>query len=205
MSLLSRLKVTVLGLAFLAVTASAGAAREALPAYMPVGSQTSQPIGHHDFCQKRPGECSVETIGTAMVTLTEPLWAELRRVNDHVNETIAPATDEEMFGKPEVWSYPTTEGDCEDYVLLKRRLLIRAGWPAGALLITVVRRPDGDGHAVLTVHTDRGDLVLDNLRTEILVWSETEYIYVKRQSEHHSGRWVSIRDERGDYVGAVRH
>jgi predicted transglutaminase-like cysteine proteinase len=39
--------------------------------------------------------------------------------------------------------------DCEDYVLLKRRMLMQAGWPREALLVTVVRDKKGDGHAVL--------------------------------------------------------
>src|SRR5690606_18177484 len=101
-------------------------------------------------------------------------------------------TDLELFGQEEVWAYPETEGDCEDFVLLKRRLLMQRGWPAGALLITVVRQTNGDGHAVLTVLTDSGDLVLDNLDPRVKLWSETEYQYVKRQSEFDSGRWIAI-------------
>jgi predicted transglutaminase-like cysteine proteinase len=64
----------------------------------------------------------------------------------------------------------------------------------GSLLITVVRQRNGDGHAVLTVLTDRGDLVLDNLEPHILVWSETGYQYLKRQSEFDAGAWVAIQD-----------
>jgi len=42
-------------------------------------------------------------------------------------------------------------GDCEDYALLKRKLLLQAARPRPALLITVARDRNGDGHAVLTV------------------------------------------------------
>jgi predicted transglutaminase-like cysteine proteinase len=94
-------------------------------------------------------------------------------------------------------------GDCEDYVLLKRKLLAQAGWPLSALLITVVRKADGEGHAVLTVRTDRGDLILDNLAADIKVWNETPYLFVKRQSEQNTGRWVSIDDARGANVPIV--
>ena len=80
------------------------------------------------------------------------------RVNDWVNDSIAPMTDMEHWGVVEKWSYPDDgKGDCEDYVLLKRRMLMQAGWPREALLITVVRDKKGDGHAVLTVKTDKGD------------------------------------------------
>ncbi|MGH6861936.1 MAG: transglutaminase-like cysteine peptidase, partial [Phyllobacterium sp.] len=103
----------------------------------------------------------------------------------------------------EVWSYPTTVGDCEDYVLLKRRLLNESGIALGNLLITVVRQMNGEGHAVLTVRTDRGDLVLDNLETGIKPWSETNYDYLKRQSTRNSGAWVSINDDRQVLVGSI--
>ncbi len=108
-----------------------------------------------------------------------------------------------LYGVPEFWTYPTTAGDCEDFVLLKRRDLIQKGWPPGALLITVVRQTNGDGHAVLTVATDRGDLVLDSLDPRIRLWSDTSYTYVKRQSEHDSGKWVAIEDIRTPMVSSV--
>ena len=48
-------------------------------------------------------------------------------------------TDLDLYGRIEHWTYPAAMGDCEDYVLLKRRLLRERGWPSSALLITVVR------------------------------------------------------------------
>ncbi|MCY1373525.1 hypothetical protein D3C81_1974220 [compost metagenome] len=72
------------------------------------------------------------------------------------------------------------------------------------LLITVVRKPDGEGHAVLTVRTDRGDFVLDNLTDEVLRWDETEYTYLKRQAANNTGRWVTIESQDNLLVGAVK-
>jgi predicted transglutaminase-like cysteine proteinase len=97
---------------------------------------------------------------------------------------------------PEVWTLPTTYGDCEDYVLMKRQMLIDNGWPASALLITVVRERSGEGHAVLTVRTDRGDFILDNQEANVLRWDETNYHYIKRQSEFDETVWASINDGR---------
>ena len=71
-------------------------------------------------------------------------------------------------------------------MLLKRRMLMQAGWPREALLITVVRDKKGDGHAVLTVKTDKGEFILDNQDEQILLWSETGYRFVKRQSQSQS-------------------
>jgi predicted transglutaminase-like cysteine proteinase len=173
---------------------------------MATGGKTSQPIGHYEFCLTHRQECTVKASSEERVRLTADRWNELVAVNNGVNTRIEPATDEELYGRAEFWTYPTTRGDCEDLVLLKRRTLEGKGWPAGSLLITVVRQRNGDGHAVLTVLTDRGDLVLDNLEPHILVWSETGYQYVKRQSEFDSGAWVAIDDGRATLeVGSLKN
>jgi len=171
--------------------------------FMTTTGHTSQPIGHYDFCQRYPRECSIRSSAPARVRLMPELWNELVKVNASVNLAITPATDQEVYGVPEYWAYPTTRGDCEDVVLLKRRDLIELGWPVGALLITVVRQRNGEGHAVLTVATDRGDLVLDSLQPLVKPWNETEYQYVKRQSQLNSGQWVAIDDARTTLVGSV--
>jgi predicted transglutaminase-like cysteine proteinase len=94
----------------------------------------------------------------------------------------------------ERWSYPDDGyGDCEDYALLKRRMLIESGWPREALLLTVVRG-EREGHAVLTVTTDKGDYVLDNINSDVLLWSNTSYRFIKRQSEYDPNVWVSLGD-----------
>lgn len=172
-------------------------------AFMPVGQQTTQPIGHYNFCNTRPAECSIRSSQTAPMALSEQRWVELQQVNDLVNGAIVPATDYEIFGVEEFWNYPGTRGDCEDFVLLKQRILAERGWPISSLLITVVMRPDGQGHAVLTVRTDRGDLVLDNLDSDVRLWNDAPYRFVKRQSEQNTGRWVSIYDGRTTAVAYV--
>ncbi len=86
-------------------------------------------------------------------------------------------TDMELYGRDEVWAYPVDAGDCEDFVLLKRKLLIEKGFPVNTLLITVVRKPDGEGHAVLTVRTAQGDYILDNLNNDVKLWNDTPYHY----------------------------
>jgi predicted transglutaminase-like cysteine proteinase len=180
-------------------TAFAGAS------FMHTGGRTTQPVGHYELCQSQPQECRQKTPRHAPVELTRALWAEIVAVNNAVNIRVAPRTDMEMWGKEEVWSFPDNgEGDCEDYVLEKRRKLMQAGVPAGNLLVTVVRQPNGDGHAVLTVRTSMGDFVLDNLEPKVLAWTDTDYTYLKRQSEQNSGVWVTINDGRADAVASVR-
>jgi predicted transglutaminase-like cysteine proteinase len=91
-------------------------------------------------------------------------------------------------------------------VLLKKRYLEGLGFPAETLLITVVLDEHGDGHAVLMVHTDGGDFVLDNRRNTVLRWSETGYTYLKRQSRKNPRIWVSMNNKdnrsRGTIAGA---
>jgi predicted transglutaminase-like cysteine proteinase len=81
-------------------------------------------------------------------------------------------------------------------VLLKRRMLMQAGWPRQALLITVVRDKQGDGHAVLTVKSDKGEFILDNQNEQVMLWSETGYRFVKRQSQTDPNAWIALGDTR---------
>ena len=182
-----------------------GTAQAAAPAYMHTGGRTTQPVGHYEFCQKLPQECNQRTPNQPPVELTRKLWASIVNVNNSVNTRIQPRTDMEMWGKEEVWSYPDNGfGDCEDYALEKRRELMSAGIPAGNLLMTVARQPNGDGHAVLTVRTSLGEFILDNLESKVLSWTDTDYTYLKRQSDQNSGVWVTINDGRADAVASVR-
>ncbi len=172
--------------------------------FMATGGRTTQPVGHYEFCQRMPAECAVRSPGSRPVELTRKLWQNVIRINYDVNSSVAPRTDYEMWGREEYWSYPQAVGDCEDYVLEKRRRLMQAGVPASNLLVTVVRQPNGDGHAVLTLETHLGDFVLDNLEPLVLPWADTEYRFLKRQSSRNSGEWVSIEDGHSTAVASVR-
>lgn len=192
-------------LAFLAICAMATAAMPASQSgpSMVVGGTTSQPIGHYDFCQRYRNECGPNA-DLMPVKMTDANWATVKDVNLHVNTTIIPATDMEVYGKEEYWAYPVTAGDCEDFALLKRRILIQRGFSPSNLLMTVVRKPDGEGHAILTLRTAQGDYELDNLSDEVKIWYQTPYSYIKRQASYNAGRWVTIENGRDVLVGALK-
>ena len=175
-------------------------------AAMATGGLTSQPIGHFEFCKARMGECSIRMRDEGPAVVTAALWKQVSAVNKSVNRAIRPMNDFEIYGRDEVWAYPDDRkvGDCEDYVLMKRRALAERGVALSNLLITVVRKPDGEGHAVLTVRTDSGDYILDNLSDSVKLWSQTPYRFLKRQSSEHTGRWVTIRGETNTLVGSVK-
>ncbi|KQZ55062.1 transglutaminase [Rhizobium sp. Root149] len=198
------IKKIAAGLAIVAAALSAGSANAASTAQMQVTGKANPPIGHYEFCQTYRSECVPTDGDRGPLVLTEDRWRKILDVNFTVNSTITPMTDQEIYGVEERWAYPRTVGDCEDFVLLKRKLLINQGISPSDLLITVVLQPNGEGHAVLTVRTDRGDFVLDNMRNKVMLWSETEYTYLKRQAVDDPGAWVKLQDGRANAVASVR-
>ena len=177
-----------------------------LAAYVPVVSETRAPIGWLDFCTQMPRECAGGATQARDVVLTSKAWRDLVQVNAWANNAIKPMTDLDHWGVVEKWSYPDDGyGDCEDYVLLKRRMLLQAGWPREALLITVVRDKKGDGHSVLTVKTDRGEYILDNQEPQILAWNKTGYRFFKRQSQSDPNLWVALGEPHGAPATASAH
>jgi len=189
--------ITWIAAAALMAMSRGAAATEEHPLYASAGDVTRPPIGWIEFCADQPSECNVATTKPHDVVMSSEAWKQLTFINDWVNHTIKPMTDLNHYGVIEKWAYPDDGyGDCEDYVLLKRRMLMEAGWPREALLITVVRDKNGDGHAVLTVKSDRGEFILDNQASDIVLWSDTGYRFVKRQSQSDPNVWVSLGDSR---------
>jgi predicted transglutaminase-like cysteine proteinase len=165
--------------------------------HLAVANVTPPPIGWIDFCTREPDECVGMFMAVHEFLITPRHWSELVRVNKMVNATIKPLTDFKHWGVAERWSYPDDGyGDCEDYALLKRRLLIQSGWPRKSLLITIVRDKKSEGHAVLTLTTDKGDYILDNQNDQIVLWWETGYRFIKRQSRSDPNVWVLLGNPR---------
>ena len=164
--------------------------------HVSAGEATSVPYGWAEFCGRpeNASDCNVPALAAADAVMDERAWSIARRVNREVNAAVEPVSDQDNYGVAEYWSYPDNgKGDCEDYVLLKRRELMRQGFPREALLVTVVRDHVGEGHAVLMLKTTSGDFILDNKLNAVRPWSETGYHYVKRQSQDNPNVWVSLR------------
>ena len=172
-------------------------------AYMRIYGPAQPPYGFVQFCDERPAECKAGPIDDNRFVATPERLSELDEVNRHVNRTIQPVTDLELYGVTEYWTIPVDKGDCEDYALLKRQILIRRGWPVSSLLMTVVRDEKGEGHAVLTARTAQGDFILDNKVEEVKVWSKTPYEFVMRQSYLNPRAWVSLDPSDGSAPMAI--
>lgn len=173
--------------------------------YMRVWGQALPPIGYVQFCERNPFDCEPTGRSQVRVELTLDRMSELDLVNRTVNKEIEPATDRELYGVEEYWTYPDTrkKGDCEDYVLLKRKRLMELGWPESSLLITVVMDERNEGHAVLTVRTMQGDYIVDNKNDEIKPWYRTPYRLVMRQSFLHPRIWVSLEPKEPNAVAVA--
>ena len=156
-------------------------------------SGTARPIlAWTDFCKRYPSECAIDRDGAATVTLTPATWQTINTINRRVNRSIQAVTDQEHWGAPDRWDLAEDgKADCEDFQLLKRRLLADAGLSRRAMRMTVVIDEMGEGHAVLTILTTRGDLILDNKTNAVLPWTQTGYTFIKRESQD-SLAWVSL-------------
>jgi predicted transglutaminase-like cysteine proteinase len=169
--------------------------------FAPVYDETLPPVGYVNFCKSFANECAgynaAERLASDRLAMSPERWNTLYQVNTYANGKVKPVSDQELYGKAEHWTYPTTAGDCEDFVLLKKRALEKLGVAAKQLQITVVLDERGEGHAVLTVATDEGDFILDNRRNDILLWSDTNYSFLKRQSQESPRKWVALMQRPG--------
>ncbi len=162
--------------------------------YAAVGEVTRTPYGWADLCGRQPQECRVDVLAPVDLHLTPKTMQILERINAKVNAAIEPVSNLDHWGTVlDHWDYPTDgKGDCKIYALWKRKLLMDMGLPRQALLMTIVRDLDGEGHTILTVKTDRGDLILDNMVPDIRSWDVTGYAFIKRQTQADPNVWVSV-------------
>jgi len=141
----------------------------ALTGIGPAAAKNKAPLGYQLLCLEAPSECRGG--GGSVAQATGDTLNLLKRINRSVNVAIAPRND----GAVDRWQAGAASGDCEDYVLAKRRALIKAGLPASALRIAHVRTSSGEDHAVLVVKTTDGDFVLDNLNGQVRILARIGY------------------------------
>jgi predicted transglutaminase-like cysteine proteinase len=141
------------------------------------------PLSMQYFCAQNRRECRGG--GSSQISMTPDLLAVLKQVNVHVNRAIRPQTD-----ASDTWSLNPTAGDCEDYVLSKRSMLIKNGVSAGALRIAYTHTRRGEPHAVLVVRTNQGDYVLDNLNNAVKTLRASGY-NIRSMSSSDPTRWTA--------------
>ncbi|GEP11578.1 transglutaminase-like cysteine peptidase [Methylobacterium gnaphalii] len=145
-----------------------------------------------EFCERYASECAVDRNEATSITLTPAIWQTINIVNRRVNKAVHAVTDQDHWNLADRWDLAEDgQGDCEDFQLRKRAMLAEAGLPRRAMRMTVVIDEKGEGHAVLTLITDRGDLILDNKTSAVLPWRQTGYTYIKRESQD-AVAWVGL-------------
>ena len=137
----------------LAMVASVVTGTQAAPRLVATRSAPALPAWT-EFCEQHASECALDLAEPEAILLDPETLEMVEAVNRHVNHAVAPRGDIDHWGKIDRWDLPTDgPGDCEDYQLLKRKLLVEAGLPRRALRMTVVIDDTGQGHAVLTART----------------------------------------------------
>lgn len=149
------------------------------------------PLGARDICQRYAWACSTSSQGA--VTGSRAKLELANRVNLSVNRSVREITDERQYRRREHWALPTQRGgDCEDFALLKKRELIRAGIAPSQLLIATVLDRRREAHAVLVLRTAAGDYVLDNLTNRIKPWDRTGYSFLRMQDPQSASGWTLV-------------
>jgi predicted transglutaminase-like cysteine proteinase len=194
----TRIRLCLIGLAIALGTTGAIAQTQSISklptptTLLPQSGVAKPTMGWTRFCEVNPTECAVDLSEPAAITLTPKTWQLLLRINRQVNTTIEPMSDVDHWGMEDRWDFAEDgAGDCEDYQILKRKLLVEAGFPRRALRMTVVIDDERQGHAVMMVRTDRGDFILDNKRNAVLPWHQTGYTFVKSEGITGSA-WASL-------------
>lgn len=180
------LAATVIGLSIIPGVASAASGGEFLVAQRAIKA----PAGFNGLCERYAWVCKNSDV--ARVGNKEKLDLA-SQINTAVNRQVRQIEDQRQYGRAEHWALPTQKGgDCEDLVLLKKKMLIERGVPSNALLISTVLDKKLNSHAVLVLRTAGGDLVLDNLTNRILPWHQTGYTFLKLQNPKSLARWDAV-------------
>ena len=166
----------------------AQAAREGR--FLPVKMEIAAPSGAQNLCEKYSWACTNSRHKKRITSSDSQLIDSInRRVNGQTREI----TDQSQYQKADVWSLPTSRGgDCEDFALLKKMELVRAGISPERLLLATVLDRSRNSHAVLVLRTDTGDFVLDNLTNKIRSWQSTRYTFLRMQNPRAPKSWVGV-------------
>lgn len=158
--------------------------------FMPIGKHVVPPLAFLQYCLRNYDECTNKVASEGRVAMSERLKRDMEEVQEFVNAAIQPRSDIENIGIEDSWGYPSNQyGDCEDYSILKKRLLVARGWSKNALLLTTAITEKGEAHVVLIVATSEGDYVLDNRMEAVKARESMPYRWLARQNQVNPLTW----------------
>ena len=174
----------------LAASFAGGAAEATERAFISGISASPPPSGAQQLCRQYSWACASKRSATL------PNHQEMKlvqQVNRKVNASTRTVTDQTQYRTKERWALPTSiGGDCEDFALLKKRDLVKAGLDPSRLLIATVLDTRRNSHAVLVYRSKQGDMVLDNLTNKIKPWAATKYLFLRMQDPNQPRGWVGV-------------
>lgn len=151
-------------------------------------ARVAAPFGYIEFCVRHAADCKSVQQQNNVETND---WLTLVEVNEYVNRNTPQITDQDNYGRPDFWTYPNERGgDCEDFALEKRKLLIERGWPVADLSLAVVKQWNGDHHVILIATLSGNEVVLDNANWAIVALADAPYTLEKRQARTQQNVWV---------------
>ena len=197
------MKRLVVALLFLSSSLPCLAAEQATSkgAFLKESQNVLAPLQFVKFCMNYSRECE-QSSPEAQLPARDVAFAMLEEVNASVNQAISPVTKstEPLLAR---WTISPSSGDCNDYAITKRHLLLAKGLPASALRLAVVYAPAG-GHLVLIARLQDGDYVLDNLTSDVRDWRGSNYQWVSMESGENPRVWVSIaKQDHRDFAEVV--
>lgn len=149
------------------------------------------PLQHTFFCMKYPSECKSQTEAKAQPVPKAIRIRELQQVNATVNQAISSV---QLQPSPlKQWTIFPRMGDCGDYAVTKRHVLLSRGWPSSHLLLAeVVLRRTGVHHLILIAKTRNENVVLDNLRSEVLPLKDIfrDYFMIRIEASDNPVFWI---------------
>lgn len=170
--------------------ASAPAAHASDGVFIPFIASSPPPSGAINLCSQYDWACAAKR---SVKLSSQQELKVVNQVNRRVNESTREVTDQSQYKMRERWALPTPRGgDCEDFVLLKKRDLIHAGVDPSKLLIATVLDTRRTPHAVLVYRSAQGDLILDNLTNRIKPWTATRYLFLRMQDPKRPSQWVGV-------------
>ncbi|WP_246649313.1 transglutaminase-like cysteine peptidase [Bradyrhizobium canariense] len=164
------------------------------PAYSGLEMQeVLPPLSFTLFCTQYPEDCQEQQDRRTMdFRSRRGRWRELNQINSSVNSVIAAESLSASRNDYE-WQIFPSDGNCGDYAVTKRHLLLRSGWPSSSLLLSeVVLRTTGEHHLVLLVPEGGTLFVLDNLSGVIIQFNEAldKYVFLRAESGLNPQLWT---------------
>lgn len=160
------------------------------PDFLVARQAIAAPAGAGGICARYDWACAR---GNGLKMSDAAAMKVARTVNSSVNRKTRPVSDLAQYGVEENWTLPSARGgDCEDLVLMKKKVMIAQGVAPERLLIATVLDRKRGSHAVLVMRTAGGDYVLDSLTGSIKPWRATGYSFLKMQDPSSPSHWNAI-------------